>query len=1220
MEQVLSSPRGHSDWESDQNSLGFLLLDNDVKSGGRDNPDGRQVRDPSGLVSLSFDEIFQDGSLNLDELFRASRYSALDQTYPWECGPDRVGSTWDKPQRLPQKPDEGGETAQDAVAGDLITFHSGAPSPSHVCTSTRVVENLQPNTTHPLDDLVDDEFSGIAKPEEVTDSWCSSVPDLVEGNQSRIASCNFENSHEDPFPSPIVNDSSSSPHGSVSHPDLLASESRVLLELETGLSSEQERDIALFSNTKSDDASEVRSSPRSPTRSLPSSATPDKRARENEIEHVMDRDVSPDEQEPGSDFAQAVLLLPSCVPEQAPVESTSTSLVSDSHTDGSKTSRDSRSGDIFHNQKETIVDTFPALEVEPPLVSPPVCTLNADSETNTISHDSQTSSGSSQSSSSSGEEQTIDVFAHTLAAMDTRLVLHEQEPCSVTRTPRHCQDPSGCTCDTTQEPNTHDASERSSETCDLQVPLKDNTPLCAPGGSKPEFLCVQEKESECTYISENLPAALNSSPCSGAGKVGVAIEQERGEATSRLGLSADVRLDGETDLLDPADPSQVADSVSGGDGPPREPCPPPMEDDILVVPDAPDDVEMALELCVSSDAIQDGCAGAGADPADVPQDYERSALRAVFQALDQDGDGFVRIEEFMEFATAYGVEQVKDLTRFLDPSGLGVISFEDFHRGITAISNGGSDPDLYKLQLTSGDANGAAEEYDEQAEVSDSAYLGSESAYSECETFTDEDTGALVHPELHEDVETDSGIENTLAESEDRNRFSLGSDLHGHALVAVIGGEEEHFEDFGESNSTSDLLLANQEEGRVAPEGEGDPEPHPHTGSPVHRPPMLLSPSSEPFPSSFQNFLQSESLEFFCTHCHKQISRLEDLSTRLHLLEMNSSSKRLSSKKAARHLLQSSGLDGMSDLSRDFLDLADSDITDKVLLLERRVSELEKDSAASEEQHARLRQENLALVHRANALEEQLKEQELHSDETLNTLARKHRDALSKLQRERELEIENLQARLHQLDEENSELRSCVPCLRANIERLEEEKRKLQDEMDDVSDRLNEETESRRKMADKLSHERHTSQKEKETTQELIEDLRKQLEMLQLFKLETEARRGRSPAAGLQEYNTHMRENELEQEIRRLKQDNRSLKEQNDELNGQIINLSIQGAKSLFTESLSESLAAEINNVSRAELMEAIQKQEEINFRLQDYIDRIIVAIMESNPSILEVK
>lgn len=37
---------------------------------------------------------------------------------------------------------------------------------------------------------------------------------------------------------------------------------------------------------------------------------------------------------------------------------------------------------------------------------------------------------------------------------------------------------------------------------------------------------------------------------------------------------------------------------------------------------------------------------------------------------------------------------MKDLTKFLDPSGLGVISFEDFHRGISAISNGGELPDV----------------------------------------------------------------------------------------------------------------------------------------------------------------------------------------------------------------------------------------------------------------------------------------------------------------------------------------------------------------------------------------------------------------------------------------------------------------------------------------------------------------------------------------------
>uniref|UniRef100_A0A8C5EGL0 Rab11 family-interacting protein 3-like n=1 Tax=Gouania willdenowi TaxID=441366 RepID=A0A8C5EGL0_GOUWI len=550
-----------------------------------------------------------------------------------------------------------------------------------------------------------------------------------------------------------------------------------------------------------------------------------------------------------------------------------------------------------------------------------------------------------------------------------------------------------------------------------------------------------------------------------------------------------------------------------------------------------------------------------------------SPLKAVFDALDQDGDGFVRIEEFMEFAAAYGADQVKDLTKFLDPSCLGVISFEDFHRGITAISNGGPEPKLYSANYSPGDgAVGCPEEYDEQNEVTDSAYLGSESTYSECETFTDEDTGALVPPEMHEDVETDSGIEATLHDPEDGgNRFSLNSELHNHSLVTVISGEEEHFEDFGESN-TSELLVESSVDG------------HKETG------------------------------DLSVNQTHEQLNGSSLLSP--------SAGKRLSSKKVARHLLQNSSmtLDTMSDLTRDILELADNDITDKMLLLERRVAELEKESEASVEQHARLRQDNLHLVHRANALEEQLKEQEVLADEQQQQETRRHKEALNKMERERGLELENMQARLQQLDEENSELRSCVPCLRANIERLEEEKTKLMDETEAMSDRLQDEIESRRKMADKLNHERHQNQKEKESTQELIEDLRKQLEHLQLYKLEAEAKRGRSPGAGLQEYQTRTREAELEQEIKRLKQDNRALKEQNDELNGQIINLSIQGAKNLMTASFSDSLAAEINSVSRTELMEAVHKQEEINYRLQDYIDKIIVAIMECNPSILEVK
>lgn len=57
-----------------------------------------------------------------------------------------------------------------------------------------------------------------------------------------------------------------------------------------------------------------------------------------------------------------------------------------------------------------------------------------------------------------------------------------------------------------------------------------------------------------------------------------------------------------------------------------------------------------------------------------------------------------------------------------------------------------------------------------------------------------------------------------LTESRLPLRFSLNSELHNHSLVTVIGGEEEHFEDFGESN-TSELRLETSVEGSVV---EGD--------------------------------------------------------------------------------------------------------------------------------------------------------------------------------------------------------------------------------------------------------------------------------------------------------------------------------------------------------------------------------------------------------------
>ncbi|GAA6236475.1 rab11 family-interacting protein 4A-like isoform X1 [Lates japonicus] len=190
--------------------------------------------------------------------------------------------------------------------------------------------------------------------------------------------------------------------------------------------------------------------------------------------------------------------------------------------------------------------------------------------------------------------------------------------------------------------------------------------------------------------------------------------------------------------------------------------------------------------------------------------------------------------------------------------------------------------------------------------------------------------------------------------------------------------------------------------------------------------------------------------------------------------------------------------------------------------------------------------------------------------------------------------------------------------LKSQTEKLDQEKQRMTDKLEDTSLRLKDEIDLYRKIMDKLWHNRHEFQKEKEAMQELIDDLRRELEYLQLFKLEMEHP---GKGKGLSEYNAKTRENEMEHEVKRLKQENHKLRDQNDDLNAQILSLSLYEAKNLFScHTKAQCLAAEIDNASRDELVDALKEQEEINLRLRQYMDKIILAILDHNPSILEIK
>nr|XP_055244527.1 rab11 family-interacting protein 4 isoform X8 [Gorilla gorilla gorilla] len=569
-----------------------------------------------------------------------------------------------------------------------------------------------------------------------------------------------------------------------------------------------------------------------------------------------------------------------------------------------------------------------------------------------------------------------------------------------------------------------------------------------------------------------------------------------------------------------------------------------------------------------------GGAGWSGAPAALLRSVRR--LREVFEVCGRDPDGFLRVERVAALGLRFGQgEEVEKLVKYLDPNDLGRINFKDFCRGVFAMKGC---EELLKdvLSVESAGTLPCAPEIpdclEQGSEVTGPTFADGELIPREPGFFPEDEEEAmtLAPPEGPQELYTDSPMEST------------------QSLEGSVGSPAE------KDGGLGGLFLPEDSAGQT--------------------------------PRKMRHVYNSELLDVYCSQCCKKINLLNDLEARLKNLKANSPNRKISSTAFGRQLMHSSNFSSSNgsteDLFRDSIDSCDNDITEKVSFLEKKVTELENDSLTNGDLKSKLKQENTQLVHRVHELEEMVKDQETTAEQALEEEARRHREAYGKLEREKATEVELLNARVQQLEEENTELRTTVTRLKSQTEKLDEERQRMSDRLEDTSLRLKDEMDLYKRMMDKLRQNRLEFQKEREATQELIEDLRKELEHLQMYKLDCERPgRGRSASSGLGEFNARAREVELEHEVKRLKQENYKLRDQNDDLNGQILSLSLYEAKNLFAaQTKAQSLAAEIDTASRDELMEALKEQEEINFRLRQYMDKIILAILDHNPSILEIK
>uniref|UniRef100_A0A3B4T2C4 RAB11 family interacting protein 4 (class II) b n=1 Tax=Seriola dumerili TaxID=41447 RepID=A0A3B4T2C4_SERDU len=570
-------------------------------------------------------------------------------------------------------------------------------------------------------------------------------------------------------------------------------------------------------------------------------------------------------------------------------------------------------------------------------------------------------------------------------------------------------------------------------------------------------------------------------------------------------------------------------------------------------------------------------------------------MKEVFDVCDEDSDGFIRPEHLVQLGSQFGQrKQVKRLAKCLDLDSHGRINFKDFCRGVgeedrvcpvIMCTRAYPDP-VPECQLFPGEVE------EPEEEVADEGRERESDRDSAVESTQGSDTSdGLIRPGDKEDALGDLFFPG--------ENISVTSDLSTRSSASL---NEEQFEDYGEGDEPDYTLSS------PCPDDETRTNGYSDLGSSVPS-------SAGQTPRKVRQHYTGELMDVYCSQCSKKVNLLNDLEARLKNLKANS-----------RQLLHNSNLSSSNgsteDLFRDSIDSCDIDINEKVSFLEKKVAELENEILTSSELKSRLKQDNTQLVHRVHELEEQLKDQETRAEQNLQEGLRRHREAYSKMERDMTTQTELLTNRVKQLEDENNEMTLNMCRLKSQTEKLDEEKQRMTDKLEDTSLRLKDEMDLYRKMMDKLRQNRLQFQKEKEAMQELIEDLRRELEHLQLFKLETERPgRSRTSSSSLADFNSRTREVELEHEVKRLKQENQKLREQNDELNGQILSLSLYEAKNLFaTQTKAQSLAAEIDNASRDQLMEALKEQEEINLRLRQYMDKIILSILDHNPSILEIK
>lgn len=120
-------------------------------------------------------------------------------------------------------------------------------------------------------------------------------------------------------------------------------------------------------------------------------------------------------------------------------------------------------------------------------------------------------------------------------------------------------------------------------------------------------------------------------------------------------------------------------------------------------------------------------------------------------------------------------------------------------------------------------------------------------------------------------------------------------------------------------------------------------------------------------------------------------------------------------------------------------------------VLQQQVGNLQDSALQNDERYTRAKADNAALQARVIMLEEQLRDTEMRYEEKLQDEQRRYKELLARLEREKQLQLENASIRLHSSESEASNLKDELNRQRNRIEKLELERKELSDQIQDLT-------------------------------------------------------------------------------------------------------------------------------------------------------------------------